>query len=292
MATLASRERSPYLLRAIDSILVQKGVKPRVLVVVNGGNAEPALVRRLEGLPDVLVLRRQEAGIPAALGVARRQVDSVAFSQLDDDDELLPGALALRLERLQAGDRPDAVVTNGAIRAGEAERFSIPHVETVARDPLAAMTTYNWLLPGSALFRTSSIDAGLFEHAPRYLEWTYVGLRLATRHRIAFLPQPTIVHYEDLPFSVDRSRAGVLGRPWAFRQLLTLDLPPNVRRALRAKRAAAWHDAAEHLLKEGDYRAAWHAHSRSLMHREFWRYLGFTRHLLHKRPVRAAADLR
>ena len=142
-------------------------------------------------------------------------------------------------------DRPDAVITNGVIRNGARERFSMPDAEAVARDPLWAMMERNWLLPGSALFRAAAIGEEVFAGTPSYLEWTYIGLLLASRHRIAVLPEPTVVHYEGHAFSMDRSRACALGRPLAFAAMLQLDLPPALKQRLRVKRGAAWHTASE-----------------------------------------------
>jgi glycosyltransferase involved in cell wall biosynthesis len=288
LATLASAPRAPFLRRALESIRAQQPLRTRAIVVANGADADPALLDELARRPDVTLLRQPEASLPAALALGRAAVDSPAFGQLDDDDELLPGALAARLARLQGPDRPDAVVTNGLVRGGREERESITDAAAVAAAPLDAMMRGNWLLPGAALFRTAAVDADLFARAPRYLEWTYVGLRLALAYRLAVLPQATVVHYEGLEFSVNDSRACLLGRPRAFARVLELPLPPRIRRALRRKRSAAWHQAAERLHADGLYRAAWAAHARSLAGPGGARYLAWTRYLFALRVPRTA----
>lgn len=292
IATLASAPRAPFLRRALGSIRAQGPLRTRAIVVVNGPHADPALLRELEGQADVTLLRQHEASLPAALARGRAAVDSPAFAQLDDDDELLPGSLATRLARLHADDRPDAVVTNGLVRRGHDEHESIPDAAAVAAAPLDAMMRGNWLLPGAALFRTATIGADLFARAPRYLEWTYIGLRLALAHRLALLPAATVVHYEGLEFSVNDSLACLLGRPRAFEHVLALPLPGHIRLALRRKRSAAWHQAADRLRIEGRYGAAWAAHGRSLAGPGGTAYLAWTRYLLlpaGARPAQRAA---
>jgi len=280
IATLASAERAPYLLRALASLRRQGAVHARPIVVINGGRADPALVRELEGDAGITLLHSAEPSLPRALAAGRRLVRTEFFAQLDDDDELLPGALELRLHRMAHPDRPDAVITNGVIRNAGREWFSIPDAAAVARDPLSAMIDRNWLLPGSALFRAAAIGEDVFAGTPPYLEWTYIGLLLASRYRIALLPTPTVVHYEGHAFSMDRSRDCALGRPLAFAAMLQLDLPTAVKRRLRAKRGGAWHTASEVARLAADHRAAWAAHLHSLVAPGGWRYAIYTRYLL------------
>ena len=180
-----------------------------------------------------------------ALAAGRRMVDTALFAQLDDDDELLPAALALRAERMRQTDCPDAVVTNGIIRQDLTDTASIPDVGEVERKPLQALMDRNWLLPGATMFRTAAVTAEVFVAMPRYLEWTYMALVLVLRHRIAFLPEAAIVHHVGHAFSVNDSRECVLGRPRAFDPLLAIGLPAAVRRRLKMKRSATWHAAAD-----------------------------------------------
>jgi len=280
IATLASSERAPYLLRALASLRCQGRVSARPIVIVNGDSADPALVRELERNPDTTLLRRAEPSLPRALAAGCRSVDTEYFAQLDDDDELVPAALEVRLQRMTRADRPDAVISNGIIRNGSHERFSIPDAAAVERDPVAAMLESNWLLPGSALFRAEAVGEDIFAGTPPFLEWTYIGLLLASRHRIALLPEPTVVHYEGHAFSMDRSRDCALGRPLAFAAMLQLDLPPAVKQRLRRKRGAAWHTASDVARLAGDPGAAWSAHLRSLAAPGGWRYATYTRYLL------------
>jgi hypothetical protein len=277
--TLATPERAALLLRAIGSIRAQAPIRPRIIVIVNGPRADATLLRTLPGLPDLRVLRIAEASMPEALAAGRSVVDTEFFTELDDDDELMPGALAVRARRMAEPDRPDAVITNTILRGEAAEKLVIDDITAVRRDPLGTLLTRNWLAPGAAMFRSESMPVKFFRDMPRYLEWTYLGLVLASTSRLAFIAEPTVVHYIDHPFSVDRSRECLLGRPEAIARLLTLDLPARARRLLRAKRAAAYHQLAQIWLAEGRPREAWQAHLRSLGSPAGWRYLLYTRRL-------------
>lgn len=280
IATLATRERAPYVHRALASLRVQAPVRARPVVIVNGSQCDRDLVRSLELAPDVQLLQLEEASLPDALAEGRRRVDTALFAQLDDDDELLPGALAIRARRIQQPDCPDAVITNCIIRENGTDTLSIPDIAEVVRNPLHALMDRNWLLPGAVLFRTAAVTPEVFTATPRFLEWTYIALVLATRHRIVFLSDATVVHYAGLPFSVDQSRECSLGRPRAFGPVLALDLPAFVRRRLKTKRGAAWHAAADLHRAAGTWRTAWAAHLRSIGSPGGWRYLAYTRRLV------------
>jgi glycosyltransferase involved in cell wall biosynthesis len=278
--TLASAERAPYLLRAIDSLRSQPPVRARIIVVVNGPRCDPALVATLEQMADVRVARVPEADMPGALAAGRALVDTEYFAELDDDDEVMPGALALRARRMAETDCPDAVITNALIRRNGADTLNIADMDAVARSPLRSLLQRNWLVPGAAMFRTATVPVELFAAIPRYLEWTYLGLVLAQTRRLAFLSEPTVIHYVGHPFSVDQSRECLLERPMAFEALLKLDLPVSIKHLLRARRSAAHHAAAEMFCAGSNRRAAWGSHLRSVAGRGGWRYLLYTRYLL------------
>jgi hypothetical protein len=221
-----------------------------------------------------------EASQPAAIEAGRRLVTTRLFAELDDDDLLLPSALALRRARIDCDDRPDVVVTNGILRGAGEDRPHLGDIARVQRDPLRALLESNWLLPGSALFRSEAITADVLTGMPKYFEWTFLGLVIASRFRVVFLDEPTVVHHTDLPFSVDRSAAARIGRPAALRRLLALPLPPDVQETIRGRVVDACHAASDACRRERRWWDAWRWHLRSLSQRRGWRYLGYTRHLL------------
>jgi hypothetical protein len=278
--TLARRDRAESLRRAITSVVGQEGVRAVPLVVVNGTEADPVLLRELTADRSLRVISVPERGIPGALQAGRAQVDTPWFSRLDDDDLMLPGALALRLAVIEARPDLDAVVTNGYRRDAAGDTLHVADSAAVQRDPLRAMLIGNWLLPGSWLCRTESIGADIFRDAPHALECTYLAVRLASHHRMAFLEQPTVVWHTDVPASESKSREWRMSEPEGLVRILELDLPEDFRDGIRRKIAKACHSISGGLLKEGNPSEAWRWHLRSLKERGGWRFLPYSRRVL------------
>lgn len=284
LPTLAEVSRREGLRRALDSIVAQAEVSARATVIVNGLAADPALLAALRRDPSLDLLEVPERGIPGAFRAGRPTVTTPYFAALDDDDVLLPGALHARVTALEADPLLDAVVTNGLIRTASAETRLRPDFADVRRDPIRAMFAGNWLLPGSWLCRSDRVGAWLFEGMPKYRECTWIGLRLATRARVAFLDEPTVAWSSETTEGAHRSLEYCLGQVPAMRQLLTLPLPAEVQEMLRVSIRRGCHEAAHRLLiMEGRRPEAWRWHLRSLRERGGRHHLFFTRKLFYPR---------
>jgi len=116
--TAATQDRAASLTRALESALGQEGVRPDVIVVANGPGCDPDVLATLARRRDIRLIRRHEAGLGPSISTGRDLVNAPFFAELDDDDLLLPGALATRLERMRVQPTVDAVVTTGFLRAG------------------------------------------------------------------------------------------------------------------------------------------------------------------------------
>jgi glycosyltransferase involved in cell wall biosynthesis len=278
--TLGLRERAASLQAAITSALAQAGVRPTVIVVLNGANRDAKVERALREDRRVTLLVRDTRGLPAALAAGRAMVETPWFTALDDDDFLLPGALLLRVRALEERTDCAAVITNGFRRNGAGDELHVKPDNGVHTDPLRAMLRGNWLLPGSWLCRTELVGVSVFEEMPRFLECTYLALRIAAEHPIVWRETPTVVYSVGSPAAESLSRASVLGQVDGLRRIIALELPDDVRRALRSRIAGAYHAAADHERVAGALRAAWRWHVASLLQPSGWRYLPFTRHLL------------
>jgi hypothetical protein len=276
--TRGASERVGSLRRSVESVLCQPGVAPRVLLLVNGAD-ESAIDPALRSMPRLQVIARAEADLPAAYREGMRNVATPFFATLDDDDELVPGALKVRHAALERHPDVTAVVTNGLRRKHGRDEVHVGNGDAIRRDPLRALLDRNWLLPGSWLCRTTPATRGLFDAMPRHLECTYLALRFAMLGMI-WIDDPTVIYQVGSPMSASRSRAYVEGQPDALRQILTLDLPTFARRALLPRIAAAHHRAANFALANGDIGRAWHWHLATLREPSGWRYLPFARHLL------------
>jgi glycosyltransferase involved in cell wall biosynthesis len=279
--TLARPERAPGLMRAIQNITSQQGVRGLPIVVVNGPYAAAEIRQSLSRRHDLRLITRAEPGLPQALSAGRAAVETPYFSVLDDDDELLPGALTARVRALDADPEADVVVTNGYDEGFGRRELNVEDFREIECDPLRTLLRRNWLRPCAGTFRTRTITRDFFEHIPPYREWTYLGLRIALACTIRFLGAPTFVYHTDTVGSLSKSKAYCLAAPRAIGEMLRLNLPRDVRAMLRAHLTADLHTSSERERLDGNYAAAWGWHLRCLTHARGWRYLSYTRHLLY-----------
>lgn len=280
LPTVASRDRAAFLHEALSSILQQEGVRAIPTVVVNGGAADPELVATLRRDSRMRVVSLSEADLPAALARGRDAVDTEFFSQLDDDDKFLPGALRVRLQALLADSSADAAVTRGLCRGAGVESETVASLDYARADPLTAILRDNWLYPGSALFRSETVDRSYFQDIPRHLEWTFFGTRLSLDRKVVFLNDVTFIYRTDNPESLSKRAEYTLERPHAFRKLLALDLPPAARRMVNRRLAAVHHDCSVIHLTESRLGMAWRSHLQCLRYIYGIRYIPYTRHLI------------
>ncbi|MDQ6831378.1 MAG: glycosyltransferase family 2 protein [Gemmatimonadota bacterium] len=278
--TRGLRERAASLQAAIESALDQAGVHPTVVVVLNGPDRSPDVERALRDDDRVRLVVLEKGGLPAALAAGRTLVETPWFTALDDDDLLLPGALALRVRELERRGDCAAIVTNGYRRNGNGDELHVKPGNDVNADPIRAMLEGNWLLPGSWLCRSDLIGVSVFEEMPSFLECTYLALRIASEHGIAWIDTPTVVYHLGSHAAESSSRAYLVGQVDGLRQIIALDLPEDVRRGLRSHIAGAYHAAADKEREFGALRNAWRWHLASLLQPSGWHYLLYTRHLL------------
>jgi glycosyltransferase involved in cell wall biosynthesis len=261
-------------------VLSQEDVWPVPIVVVNGPNRDPALVREIERDSRVQLIQIEERGIPKALQAGRKAVNTEWFSTLDDDDIYLQGALALRVKALVSSTDCDTVVTNGLRRSASSEQIHIQDISLIERNPLQALRRGNWLLPGSWLCRSDGVGDWVFDGMPRSLECTYLAVRFSLRRRLCFLDQPTVAWYTDTPASSSKSREYILDQTAALERILELPLPIEAKQWFRHNVTKARHKIAILHSQEGNLASAWSAHLYSLRGARGWRHLPFTLRLL------------
>ena len=279
--TTAAPERHDFIRRAIESVLTQQGVEVGVLLVANGACCDEAFLDTLRATPGLTILRRAKGSLPLALMAGRDAVETPFFGELDDDDIVLPGGLRRLLDSLVQNPEADWAVGNAIVRCPQGtDRQSLRDLDAIRADPLRAMMQSNWLLPGSALFRTDRVPTGIFADMPKYLEWTYLAIALTLRQAPIFLTEPVTVHHIGLSHSIDLSREATFGRVAAFKQLIAMPLPQTVNRPLKGKLGALHHSCSMEHLQDGEIRQAWSCHLKSLLYPGGLAYLSFTRYLL------------
>lgn len=278
--TRAAKEREGLIRRAISSILDQQGVRATPIVVVNGPGCTGPLARELAANPVIRLVTCPEADLPGAIRAGREKVDTPWFAELDDDDLLLPNALATRIKAANEGDPVDVVVTNGIRRTPSGDLVHIDDPESVQRDPTRALLRANWLLPGSWICRTEAAPPEFFAGMPRHLECTYLALRFGMMPRFRFLGTPTVVWHTESPGSASKSLAYVLGQPEALSRLLHLPMPADVRDVLRARIPIAYLTAGRRYLQEGKLTEAVRWQLLALKRPDRWGHHGIVRRIL------------
>jgi glycosyltransferase involved in cell wall biosynthesis len=279
IATAARPERGAALRRAIDSVCAQVPA-PEVVVVVNGSTFDPVLVDALKADPRIRCDYRELGSYPGAQRRGRELVLTTYFCFLDDDDELLPGSLAMRLARMTRADRPDVVVSSGLRSVAGSDRPYAERMPVDGQDIMLELLRENWLASPSALFRAETVSLEFFDGTTKYFEWTLLGFRLLNAgRRFAIVDQPGF-RVNNSEESLSKNPGGIVFAPVLLRQLLGLAASPAVRAELRARLSRAHHACADHEWQQGHAASAWRHHLHSLVLPGGAQYLLYTRHLL------------
>lgn len=278
--TLCEESRADALLRAIESIQKSSCEEVKILIVVNGQRFDCQLLDRLRSRDDLEVIQIAEGSLTKAHLVGRKHVCTDYFSFLDDDDEYLPGALDIRRTLLEQDLSLDLVVTNGYLSSEGDERLVYSRMSIVSTDPLSELFMENWLHNCNHLFRSASVSISYFEDPHPYMEWTWLGFRLAfDGKKVAATNTPTF-KYNDTPGSLSKTQKFVESRVGLYERMLSMPINSEIRSLLRKRLCNAWHDLSVIELKKGNRRKAFSAHLRSLIYDLYGlRYLFYTRHI-------------
>jgi glycosyltransferase involved in cell wall biosynthesis len=280
VATLASREKSAALFRALTSIRDQN-INCRIVAVVNGPKRDGDVVAALKQAADIDVLDLEDGNLVKALTAGVAAVQTEYFSVLDDDDVFTTGACRKRYEYMVEHPEADVLATSGTKQFSDGRTERIP-ARFDSNDPLASLFDCNWLPSCGGMYRRARIGADFFASMPRYLEWTYLAFRLARERRVHFWNRDAEPHFTIFETTGSESLGlnYVLALPRNIAQMHDSTLPPHIQRLLADKIARAFHDAAARCVSAGRTKDAWRFHLESVSRRSGIRYLPYTRHLL------------
>lgn len=285
--TAGRAERLGSLTRAIASVVDQRGVAARPVVVITGERpGETAALASGHGARVHVIGKHVAPG--AALRIGRNFVDARFYAFLDDDDQLLPDALRTRLDILHADSAVDVVVTTGYWISGNRPRLHIPDIARHQDQPLNGIIERCWLASCGGLFRTSSTSTRYFDDLPDLCEWTCLAFRLALdRLNIHFLDVPTYNVY-DTPGSASKSSDYIEATLRVLEVIRVAALSAEERSNCERKYRSTLHDAAEHYRRQKDLLKAWRYHLKSMKPPHLLRYGAYTRKLLWKCRTSAA----
>lgn len=278
--TMALAERSSALIRSIESVRRSSSGPIQIIVVVNGGRADPHLCQWLRVQPNLELKFSVPASLPKALFCGRELVCTPYFSTLDDDDELLEGAMELRLAAMCSGALADVVVTNSYTHKNNMDTLTYDRFAEVSEAPLHSLFRIPWLHNGNALYRSASVQSEYFRDIHQYCEWTWLAFQLALdRKRVVALDIPTFRYY-DTPGSLSKSDEYKAAYANLFQRMLSRQPPADVVALIRKRIGAFQHDESVRALIQGNIRLAIRSHLRSLLMPDGHRYLSYTRRLL------------
>lgn len=277
--TACEPARWSSLQRAISSIQTQVGVEAKIIVVVNGSRFDQQCFTLLKAMPGLTVTYQERGSAPLAQRYGRTLVSADYFGFLDDDDEYLPDALKNRVAPMLADQALDFVVSNGYRTIDGREGLAVTDPKAVKTAPLEALIYENWLASCAGLFRTATIGAECFEVDAHYFEWTVLAYRLASMRKMAFVDPPGF-RINESAVSLSKSMSYRHAEVVVLSQILDMDLPRAVRKALRRKLGRAYHNLAENHYSEGKLTAAWRCHLTSMLLPGGWSYLLFSRKLV------------
>jgi glycosyltransferase involved in cell wall biosynthesis len=181
-----------YLGEAIESALVQKGVKLEVIVVNDGSTDRTVDIAESFGY-RVKVISQENRGISAARNAGSCHARGNVLAFLDADDVWLPQKLAVQEMKLQAGFK--AVYTNryNFGRIGDLPEVHSDIVSMEEGDLWESLLSGNMITTSSLVIDREIFEScGGFNVGLRFCEDWDLWLRCAETHQIGYCVQPLV----------------------------------------------------------------------------------------------------
>ena len=187
--------RPDFVLEAIESVLSQTGVPVEVIVVDDVSTDDT--VARLRALGDArlrvfALAEKRERSAARNHGLARARGEFVFF--LDDDDHLLPGALATLVDRLRVHPNAVAAVGRAVMFDEQGQRaLGIDPTGCFLRSPSTELMAGWCAQCGQVLIRADEVrGCGGWSEGLSVAEDQDLWLRLALRGPFAFTGEPVV----------------------------------------------------------------------------------------------------
>ncbi|HEX6986244.1 MAG TPA: glycosyltransferase family 2 protein [Planctomycetaceae bacterium] len=303
--TCCDAPRADALRAAVRSCLAQTHRPIEVVVAANGDRVDERLLAELAASPIIRTSRVPNASQRDAMVAGRKVAAGAFFCFLDDDDELLPDSIEVRLRALRERPGVEAVTGNGVFRCALRDREVIDPEVFSPDDLFGSLLRQNWNASCGTLFRSSAFGSEFFDEdyrharygagrwlpqgvADRGFSWTFATAKLSLHHSVEVIRQPTyVVHVTE--GSTSQSLGAVMRAVAIWYAILGLRPPRRYLGALNEKLAKAHHRVSAVSLSAGDLRSAWQHHLASLKQSpRALAYLTYTRHLVTPAAVAVA----
>jgi hypothetical protein len=287
----AQPARADALKRAVESVVTQANADVTCSVIFNGRACDPHLVRWARRQPRTRCTTLYSGGKREATIAGRQLVQTPFFCYLDDDDELMPGALSHCLAFMEENPLLDCVATNGYhCRAGIDDTL-FPVTRRFVKGELleSLVEARNWLASGAAMFRTDTVAPSYFQNLPKHREWTVIAFRLATDRNVLFSDMPTC-RIHSSPQSESKTDTYAEAALEAWRQISICNQRAELVRKIKVQQALALRSLCSYYRLKRRFGDAWAAYLRALASPAGWSYLPYAALLL-ARTTRPAAEI-
>jgi len=190
------------LLNCLESLMLQRGVPPFEILVVDDGSVEPpAVIRNRIVQFKIKMLRQNHSGVSVARNHGIELASGEILMFIDSDCTARQGCLASVMKTVPTHPGDQAfqlhVVGDRSYPVGRAEEL---HLETVQRHKLDATGRILWLnTAGFVLRNQKSWVSNLFDaRALRGQDTELLARLLASGKHPIFLPDAVVEHHPDL----------------------------------------------------------------------------------------------
>lgn len=280
--TTAEDKRFTSLKNAVSSIRKASSRSIGITVVVNGQRYSDIVVEWIKNQFDINYLYSDKGSAPHAQLIGRKSVKTDFFCFLDDDDEFLPSAIDIRLDKIKEIPGTGIVVTNGYTLKSGTKKLQYQNFEKLVNAGIDGLLTSNWLGSCNHLMKTSIVSSSFFDDYHPYYEWTWLAFKICKAQVISkAIDIPTFI-YNDTENSA--SKSADYRRSFESLALKMLKNADNEiqRKIIKSKLSAHYHRLSEENLNENNYYMSIKLHAKSIGIEASFRYLAYTRHIITK----------
>lgn len=275
--TKGDAERAALLPRAVNSVLTQQDVSVELIVVLNGTQYDADLLAWLRNDERIRCAVLDGPSLAKASETGRALLTSDYFTFLDDDDEFLPGSLAMRVRYLNENPQIDCVVTNAEYTSQGRIRPIIDDVEKCSRDLVGALLAgQNWMASCAGTFRASTVTDEYFERFPTGCEWTLLAFRVASTLNVSLLSDVTCRLYATRGSESAGGEKYMRGAVDAMLEIARWNRDPKRVPSINRAIAKKCHDLSSFYRLNGDFRQAWALHWSSVANGYGLKYLPYS----------------